>query len=325
MSVNSATANYSQASRSTAPCPYTSKVIRPREILVLNALFRGIAALSLRSVHGLGGLLGRLVYCLSATYRRRLVDNLAQAGYSDSQLARAAAAEAGKQALETPWVWLRPRADITACTHFADPAVFEAAMARRPAGDVPAAASWQLRSHCSVLRRAPGSEDAADDRAVPDPAQVGGCATVVATGRAAEGLKLAPADDERRAHADEGDAEPRSRRNTSGPGAFARAKAYGRRFLRPKPAYTMTLPTRLARQFDAIVLFVYGERLAGGPGLPDPSEASRSAVYRGRCARRRLDEPRPRALIRERPEQYCGVTTATRCRPVRSRRARARA
>ena len=160
---------------------------------MLNALFRGIAALSLRSVHGLGGLLGRLVYCLSATYRRRLVSNLAQAGYSDSQLSRAAAAEAGKQALETPWVWLRPRADITACTHFADPAVFEAAMADgRPVMFLPphlgsfevTAQYYSARPEAkarpmTVLYRIPRKSVLRD---------------VVAKGRAAEGLRLAPAE-----------------------------------------------------------------------------------------------------------------------------------
>jgi KDO2-lipid IV(A) lauroyltransferase len=69
-------------------------------------------------------------------------------------------------------------------------------------------------------------------------------------------------------------------------------------------AYTMTLPARLALQYDAIVLFVYGERLAAGRGW--------------RIHLQRLDEPFTgdpvrdatimnrglEALIRERPEQY---------------------
>jgi KDO2-lipid IV(A) lauroyltransferase len=69
-------------------------------------------------------------------------------------------------------------------------------------------------------------------------------------------------------------------------------------------AYTMTLPARLARQFDAIVLFVYGERLPQGRGY--------------RIHLRRLGEPLTgdpghdaavmnrglEALVRECPAQY---------------------
>jgi KDO2-lipid IV(A) lauroyltransferase len=69
-------------------------------------------------------------------------------------------------------------------------------------------------------------------------------------------------------------------------------------------AYTMTLPARLARQFDAIVLFVYGERLPRGAGyrihlrrLAEPLTGD--PAHDAAVMNRGLE-----ALIRECPTQY---------------------
>jgi KDO2-lipid IV(A) lauroyltransferase len=69
-------------------------------------------------------------------------------------------------------------------------------------------------------------------------------------------------------------------------------------------AYTMTLPARLARQFDAIVLFVYGERLPRGAGyrihLRRLEEAlTGDSAHDAGVMNRGLE-----ALIRECPAQY---------------------
>ena len=81
-------------------------------------------------------------------------------------------------------------------------------------------------------------------------------------------------------------------------------------------AYTMTLPARLARQFDAIVLFVYGERLPKVAATASTSGGSRSRspeILPG-C---RTDEPRPGvARSASVPRSTSGATTATRSRPV---------
>lgn len=74
-------------------------------------LFRLVGSLPLRLAHGLGAFLGWLVYLLSPTYRRHLCQNMQQAGISAS-LRSAAIAEAGKQALELPSIWLRPASDV---------------------------------------------------------------------------------------------------------------------------------------------------------------------------------------------------------------------
>jgi len=269
---------------------------------VLKLLFKCIAALPLATVHAIGGVLGQLVFWLSPTYRRRLRENLAQAGYIDSALVRAAAAEAGKQALETAWIWMRPRADIIAKTEVADMSVVDAALADgRPVMFLPPhLGSFEVTAQFyAAFRPEARSRPMTVLYRIPRKSVLRG---IVEAGRAAEGLKLAPADikgvrmlmramKEREVVGILPDQVP-----SRGEGTWA--PFFGRW------AYTMTLPARLARQFDAIVLFVYGERLAGGRGYrihlkrleePFTGDAARDAA---------LVNGSLEALIRERPAQY---------------------
>jgi KDO2-lipid IV(A) lauroyltransferase len=269
---------------------------------VLKLLFRSVAALSLATVHAVGGFLGQLVFWLSPTYRRRLRENLAQAGYSDPKLVREAAAEVGKQGLETPWIWMRPRSDIVSRTEVADMSIADRALADgRPVMflaphlgcfEVTAQFYAAFRPEAktrpmTVLYRIPRKAVLRD---------------IVATGRAADGLKLAPAEMKgvrmlmKAMKAREVVGILPDQVPSQGEGAWA--PLFGRW------AYTMTLPARLARQFDAIVLFVYGERLPEGRGY--------------RIHLRRLEEPFTgdpaqdaatmnrglESLIRECPAQY---------------------
>ena len=61
---------------------------------MLNLLLRLVATLPLRTVHAIGGFLGRMAYWLSPTYRRRLDENLERAGYTDAATRREAVAGA---------------------------------------------------------------------------------------------------------------------------------------------------------------------------------------------------------------------------------------
>ncbi len=68
-------------------------------------LFRLLARWPLLVLHGLGAVLGWLVFLLSPTYRRRLLSNAQQAGVSRGD-ALASVAQAGKMVMETPKMWM---------------------------------------------------------------------------------------------------------------------------------------------------------------------------------------------------------------------------
>ena len=75
-------------------------------------LFRLLSKLPLRALHGLGAALGWLVYLASPSYRRRLRDNLIQAGFG--QHLSAAVAESGKAIVELPFIWCAPPEKVAA-------------------------------------------------------------------------------------------------------------------------------------------------------------------------------------------------------------------
>jgi KDO2-lipid IV(A) lauroyltransferase len=269
---------------------------------VLEFLFRAIAALRLHTVHALGGALGRLVFWLSPSYRRRVRENLQQAGFDDPALVRAAAEGAGRQALETPWIWMRPRAEIIARTEVADMSIADRALADgRPVMFLPPhLGSFEVTAQFyAAFRPEARTRPMTVLYRIPRKAIL---RRIVESGRAAEGLKLAPAEmkgvrmlmkamKQREVVGILPDQVP-----SQGEGVWA--PFFGR------PAYTMTLPARLAVQFDAIVLFVYGERLPGGRGWrihlkPLEESFTGDAAHDAAVMNRELE-----ALIRERPAQY---------------------
>ena len=269
---------------------------------MIERLFALVAALPLRAVHVIGAAFGWLVYWLSPTYRKRLRANLASAGYRDSATIQAVARETGKQGLETAWVWKRRRAEIIARTHVANMSVADAALADgRPVIFLPphlgcfevtaqfyAAYRPEAKTRpMTVLYRTPRKAMLRD---------------IVESGRAAEGLKLAPADIKgvrmlMKALRDKEvvgilpDQVP-----SHGEGVWA--PFFGRW------AYTMTLPARLALRFDAIVIFAYGERLPGGKGYQIHLKRfeqtfSGNEIEDATAMNRELE-----TLIRECPTQY---------------------
>jgi KDO2-lipid IV(A) lauroyltransferase len=269
---------------------------------VLTLLFRLVAALPLASVHAIGGALGRIVYWASATYRRRLRENMARAGYTDPAMMTAAAREAGKQGLETPWIWMRPRSDLIARTEVVDMSIADTALADgRPVMFLP--------PHLGCFEVTAQFYAAFRPEAATRPMTVlyriprkSILRPIVERGRAAEGLRLAPAEmrgvrmlisamKNREVVGILPDQVP-----SRGEGVWA--PFFGRW------AYTMTLPARLARQFDAIVIFVYGERLPDGRGyrihLRRLDQAfTGDAAQDAAIVNRGLE-----ALIRECPAQY---------------------
>ena len=81
--------------------------------MIVSLLFRFLARLPLAWLQALGASLGWAAWALSPGYRRRLAENLERAtGRRERALRNAAIAEAGRQAMELPWLWLRPSAEV---------------------------------------------------------------------------------------------------------------------------------------------------------------------------------------------------------------------
>jgi KDO2-lipid IV(A) lauroyltransferase len=231
---------------------------------VLVAFFKLLSRLPLGVVQAIGGVLGRLVYAAGGRYAQRLRENMARAGLDVDRLAGSAAAEAGKQSLETAWVWLRPRADLARKIQWADATVLETALAEGPPVIIltphlgcfeAIAQGYALRPEArsrpmTALYRRPRK-----DVLLP----------LVEDARAKDGLLLAPADMRgvrmlmraiklRQVLGILPDQVP-----SQGDGVWA--PFFG------QPAYTMVLPAKLALSGKAIVLVLGAQRLPKGAGF----------------------------------------------------------
>ncbi|MCX8004648.1 MAG: lysophospholipid acyltransferase family protein [Burkholderiaceae bacterium] len=272
---------------------------------MLIALLRLIASLPLPWVHALGAVAGVLVYWASPTYRRRLRANLAQAGYDPRRLALACAREAGKQALETPWVWLRPAQDLRRVLQVEDDAAERAALASgRPVIYLtPHLGCFEIcAQYCVLTHWAPPRGLTALYR-IPKQAVL---RPLMEHGRTRHGVRLAPANLAgvrlllRALRQGEAVGILPDQVPSQGDGVWA--PFFGR------PAYTMTLPGRLAAATGAQVLFIVGERVRDldgrGPGFRIRLQAL-SEPFRGEPAydaallNRELER-----LIRAQPAQY---------------------
>ncbi len=229
---------------------------------MLSALFRLLSRLPLRWVHALGAALGWLTYLLSPTYRRTLRANLAQAGLDEPRLRRSAIAHAGRQGIEAAWLWQRPAADIVECVQEAEPGSLAALLARRQPlllltphlGSFEASAQYyatqpQARERpMTVLFRPPRKDvlrQLIGERARPGlllaPANLAGVRMLMRALRSGRTAGILP------------DQVP-----SQGEGAWV--SFFGR------PAYTMTLPARLAAANGARIVFALCERLSAGRG-----------------------------------------------------------
>jgi KDO2-lipid IV(A) lauroyltransferase len=229
---------------------------------VLPTLFRLLSRLPLRWVHALGAALGWLTYLLSPTYRSTLRANLAQAGLDESRLRRSAIAHAGRQGIEAAWLWQRPAADIAACVQEARPGSLAALLDQpRPLllltphlGSFEASAQYyatqaQARKRpMTILFRTPRKaavRQLIGERARPGlllaPADVRGVRMLMRALKSGQTAGILP------------DQVP-----SQGEGTWVRF--FGR------PAYTMTLPVRLAATSGARIVFALCERLPAGRG-----------------------------------------------------------
>jgi KDO2-lipid IV(A) lauroyltransferase len=273
----------------------------PPERPMLNLAFRLLALLPLRVLHALGAAAAWIAFGCSPALRARLRENLPPGLPERERLLRRCIAESGKQLLELAWVWSRPPAQIQARVQTANPEV----LARILRQD---RAVLMLTPHLGCFEVIAQSYMAgAAGRARPmlalyrEPRKAA-LRPLFAGARARSGLQLAPADlhgvrlmlralRERKVVGLLPDQVP-----SRGEGVWA--PFFGR------PAFTMTLPARLARAHEAIVVLVYAQRLERGAGFRIHWEPLGEALDgNAREDAARINRAMERLILRC-PEQY---------------------
>ena len=258
----------------------------------MKTLFRVFALLPLPVLHAVGAALGWLSFLASSTYRGRFAENARQAGYGLAQV-RSAVAEAGKLVAELPRLWFGRAVAI----HWDGAPLIDAARAQGRGivfltphlgcFEVTAQGYAERYGRITVLyrpARKPWLRDLVDrsrGRAnlATAPTTLAGVKQMLKALKAGEAVGLLP------------DQVP-----PDGLGVWA--PFFGR------PAYTMTLSARLARQTGATVLLAWGERLPWGRGYrirlrPWPGELASEGAIAAAQVNTQMEH-----LIRERPQQY---------------------
>lgn len=224
---------------------------------MLLRLFQILSSLPLPALHAVGVAAGRIVYWSSPSYRRRMREHLALAGYGD-QL-DAAIAEAGKGVLELPFIWCAPPERVLASATIHDWEIAQEALdagrgvifltphlgcfeiiAQAIASRVPLTAMYRPPKK-AALEPLLGKARARDGMSLA-PANLAGVRTLLKRLRGGGAIGLLP------------DQVP-----GTGEGVWAP-------FFR-RSAYTMTLPAKLHQMSGAPLVLSYAERLPRGRGF----------------------------------------------------------
>ncbi|MGJ7918348.1 lysophospholipid acyltransferase family protein [Massilia sp. LXY-6] len=257
-------------------------------------LFRFLSLFPLPVLHALGAALGWLVYLASPSYRRRLRSNLELAGYGAHL--RSAIAESGKAIVELPFVWCAQQQRVTRHVTMED---WELVQRQLDSGRgivflTPhlgcfelTAQQVSLRQELTVMYRPPRKsalkplvEGArARQNMHLAPANLSGVRMLVKALRGGQPVGVLP------------DQVPQE-----GEGVWA--PFFGR------PAYTMTLPAKLAQLGKADILLTYAERLPHGRGyvirfVPFEGELSGTPAEQAGAINRAMEQ-----LIARCPSQY---------------------
>jgi len=268
---------------------------------VITLLFRALSWLPLRALHGLGGVLGWVVYWSSPAYRRQFRANLPRSLANRRGVLRQAIAESGKQAIELAWVWTRSGEQIRARTHIENADALQAVLAQDRAIVMltPHLGCFEVIAQNHAASPIGRTRPMLALYRVPRKAAL---RPLFEQARANKGLLLAPADlhgvrlmlralRDRQIVGLLPDQVP-----SRGEGVWA--PFFGR------PAFTMTLPARLARSHDALVLLLYAQRLPRGAGYrihwePLNEALSGDALQDAARINRAMEQ-----LILRCPEQY---------------------
>ncbi len=258
-------------------------------------LIRLLALLPLPVLHGLGRVLGRCVYALPGRYRDRLRANARQAGYTDAAFARRAAAETGAMILETPKVWLQTEKCVPLVVSDTEFVATDALAEKRGVlyltphlGCFEITARYIVKyGPITVMYRPP--RHAALEPVMDAARGMSGLNAVPATMQGVRQFVRA---------LKRGEAVGMLPDQVPGSGDGVWAPFFGR------PALTMTLAGKLARQTGVAVVVAAAERLARGKGwrlhylrLPEPLPQDPEALAA-------LINQSMEILIRRFPEQY---------------------
>ncbi|MCS0658818.1 lysophospholipid acyltransferase family protein [Massilia terrae] len=261
---------------------------------MLVLLFRIISVLPLPVLHAMGAALGWLVYLASPSYRRRMRANLEQAGYG--QHLHAAIAESGKAITELAFVWCAKQQRVDRHCRMEN---YELVQRTLDAGQgivflTPHLGCFELtaqqvshRQALTVMYRPPrqaalkplveGARARQNLRLAP--ANLSGVRQLVKCLKGGEPIGILP------------DQVPQE-----GEGVWA--PFFGR------PAYTMTLPAKLALLSKGVILLTYAERLPRGRGwvirfVPFEGELSGTQAEQAAAINRAMEQ-----LIARCPAQY---------------------
>ena len=262
----------------------------------MTSLFLLLSRWPLGALHALGAVLGWLVFLASPTYRRRFLDHAAQAGYRFAQV-RAAVAHAGRMVAELPRLWFGRPVPVRwdGAEHI------EAALAagRGLLFLTPHLGCFEVTAQAYAARFAPVHGPIT---VLFRPARKAALREVVARSRARAGLAAAPATlagvKQLLKALRAGHAVGLLPDQVPPQGLGVWAPFFGR------PAYTMTLAARLARQSGAALLLAWGERLPRAAGYVvhvEPFNAPLSADATEAAAQ---INAAMETLIRRCPEQY---------------------
>jgi KDO2-lipid IV(A) lauroyltransferase len=261
---------------------------------MLVTLFRLLSRLPLPALHLLGAVLGWLVYLVSPSYRNRLKDNIARAGFAS--YSSSAVAEAGKSVLELPFIWFAaPERVLKSATIenwdlvqrsldagkgivFLTPHLgcFEIS-AQAVAAKVPLTVLYRPPRKAALKPLVEGAR--ARTNLFLAPANLSGVRTLLKTLKQGRQIGLLP------------DQVPQN-----GEGVWA--DFFG------KPAYTMTLSAKLHQMSGAPIILVYAERLPRGHGyvlrfVPFEEELGTTPEQQARAINAAMEK-----LIARCPAQY---------------------